>query len=246
MNPILRSVTCCSCVLLCSTLPARAQSKPAGPARSRPAASSPAGRQDPFARWEKEISAYETQDRANPPKKGGVLFIGSSTVRLWKTLEKDFAGHLVLNRGFGGSQIEDSTHFAERIIFPYEPRLVVLRAGGNDIHAGKTPERVFADFQAFVARVHARLPRSPIVYVSICPVPSRWPERDACRKLNELVAGYVKERPYLRYVETYDMVLDADGQARAELFAADRLHFSPAGYRLLADRVRPLLERPRP
>jgi lysophospholipase L1-like esterase len=246
MNPIFRPAAWLSCVLLCASLPARGQSKPAGPARLTPAASAPAGKGDPFARWEKEIAAYEAQDRANPPKKGGVLFIGSSTIRLWKTLEKDFAGHPVLNRGFGGSQIEDSTHFAERIIFPYEPRLIVLRAGGNDIHAGKTPERVFADFKAFAGKVHARLPRTPIVYVSICPVPSRWPERDACRTLNTLVAAYVKERPYLRYVETYDMVLDAGGQARPELFAADRLHFSPAGYRLLADRVRPLLERSRP
>ena len=89
-----------------------------------------------FEKWEKEIAAYEQADRTSPPPKGGLLFIGSSTIRLWKTLAQDFHQHRVINRGFGGSQIADSTHFAERIIFPYAPRMILLRAGGNDIHAG--------------------------------------------------------------------------------------------------------------
>src|SRR5688572_3579536 len=92
------------------------------------------------ARWEKEIAAYEAADRANPPAKGGIVFTGSSTIRRWTTLASDFPDHHVLNRGFGGSQIVDATHFAERIVIPYAPRMVVLRAGGNDIHAGKSAE----------------------------------------------------------------------------------------------------------
>src|SRR5437660_1738407 len=89
-----------------------------------------------FAKWEKEISAYEASDRTNAPPKGGIVFIGSSTIRLWKTLPQDFPGYNVINRGFGGSEIIDSAHFADRIIFPYEPRMVLLRAGGNDLSAG--------------------------------------------------------------------------------------------------------------
>src|SRR5688500_12800475 len=85
-----------------------------------------------FARWEKAIAAYEEADKKDPPAKGGVLFIGSSTIRMWRSLSSDFPGHNVINRGFGGSQIVDSTHFAERLIFPHEPKMVVLRAGGND------------------------------------------------------------------------------------------------------------------
>src|SRR5436190_536043 len=103
-----------------------------------------------FAKWEKEISAYEQADHTNPPPKGAIVFIGSSTIRRWNTLAVDFPDQPVINRGFGGSEIIDSTHFADRIIFPYQPRAVFLRAGGNDIHAGKTAGEVFSDFKDFV------------------------------------------------------------------------------------------------
>src|SRR5688572_15841124 len=88
------------------------------------------------ARWESQIAQYEEQDRTNPPAKGGIVFTGSSTIRGWKSLANDLPEHHVMNRGFGGSQIADATHFADRIIFPYAPRMVVIRAGGNDIHSG--------------------------------------------------------------------------------------------------------------
>src|SRR4051794_6395257 len=96
---------------------------------------------DPFAKWEKEIAAFEEKDRQNPPPKGAIVFIGSSSIRKWATLAEDFSHHQVINRGFGGSQIIDSVHFADRIVLPYEPRMVVLYAGGNDIHLGKAPEQ---------------------------------------------------------------------------------------------------------
>jgi len=108
--------------------------------------------------WEREIQAFEAADRGNPPPQGAVLFIGSSTIRMWKTLAQDFPEHKVLNRGFGGCQIADCTYYADRIVVPYNPRLIVLRAGGNDIAAGKSPEQVRGDFQAFVDKVRAKLP----------------------------------------------------------------------------------------
>lgn len=209
------------------------------PAATRAAATQPANHD--FARWEKEIAAFEAQDREHPPARGGVLFIGSSTIRLWKTLARDFPRHHVINRGFGGSQIVDATHFAERIIFPYEPGVIFLRSGGNDIHAGKTPEQVFAEYRAFVVKVHKRLPRTQIVYISLCPAPARWAERDANRRLNTLIGEYARRRPYLKYVETYDMTLGPNGEAREELFVEDRLHLNAEGYRLLAERVRPFM-----
>ena len=235
------ATTFLSCALMITALPACSEPRPATPGPTAPAADTTASAEHNFARWEKDIAAYEAMDRIHPPPKNGVLFIGSSTIRLWKTLEQDFADHQVLNRGFGGSQIVDSTHFAERIIFPYEPRMIVLRAGGNDIHAGKSAEQVFADYKAFVAKVHARLPKAQIVYISTNPTPARWAEWDATRLLNALIEKYARQHPYLKYLETSDMVLGPDGRPRDELFAPDRLHFSTEGYRLLADRVRPLL-----
>ena len=200
----------------------------------------PATTQGP-ARWEKEIAAYEAKDREKMPAKGGVLFVGASSIRMWNSLEKDFPEHNVINRGFGGSQIADSTHFAERIIFPYEPKMIFLRAGGNDIHAGKAVQAVFEDFKQFVAKVKGKLPESDIVYISMSPAPARWEEREKNKQLNAMIEAFCKETPRLKYVETYDMTLNSDGSAREELFVKDRLHFNEEGYKLMAERVRPFL-----
>src|SRR5262249_8046236 len=117
-----------------------------------------------FAKWEKAIEAFEQQDRESPPPKHEIVFTGSSTIARWKSMQADFPDYKVLNRGFGGSEILDCTHFADRAILPYEPRMVFLRCGGNDIHNGKTPEQVFADFKDFVTTVHAKLPETEIVF----------------------------------------------------------------------------------
>ena len=194
-----------------------------------------------FAKWEKEIAAFERADAKNPPPLGGVLFIGSSTIRMWGTLAKDFPKHRVLNRGFGGSQIVDSTHFAERIIFPYAPRMVVLRAGGNDLWAGKSAELVFADFKDFVAKVQGKRPDTEIVFVSLSPTLARLRQADKEKALNTMVAEYIQGKAHLKYVETYPMVLGPDGLPRAELLLADKLHFNADGYKLLAEKVRPCL-----
>lgn len=194
-----------------------------------------------FARWEKEIAAYEQMDRTNPPPKGAILFIGSSTIRRWQTLAQDFSRHRVINRGFGGSEIPDATHFADRIIFPCAPRLIFLRSGGNDLTRGKSPERVFADFKEFVATIHAKLPETEIAFISVNPTPKYWERRKTFQALNALIEEFVRGCPRLKYIETSPMVLGNDGQPRAELFVADKLHFSAAGYALLADKVRPFL-----
>ncbi len=201
----------------------------------------PAAAPHNFARWEREIAAFEAVDRANPAPRGGILFIGSSTIRLWKTFAKDFPDHKVINRGFGGSEIADSTHFADRIIFPYAPKQIFLRAGGNDIHAGRPPEEVAADFADFVRVVHGRLPDTKILYIAVNPAPSRWNENAKCRDLNKRIQELARRMPGVGYVDAYDISLTADGRARPELFVADMLHFNADGYKLLAERVRPYL-----
>lgn len=194
-----------------------------------------------FAKWEKEISAYERRDATNPPAPGGLVFIGSSTIARWQTLAQDFPGLPVVNRGFGGSEIVDAAHFAGRVIFPYSPKMVLLRAGGNDLWAGKSPEQVFADFKEFVEIVQTKLPAAKIIFISLSPSLARWAQHEKEKQLNKLVAGFIAGQPRLQYIETYDLPLGADGQPRAELFVADKLHFNAAGYKLLAERVRPFL-----
>lgn len=195
-----------------------------------------------FARWEKEIAALEAADRTNPPPRNAVLFVGSSTIRLWKTLATDFPEVPVINRGFGGSQIADATHFADRLIFPHAPRQIFLRAGGNDLHAGKSPEQVAVDFREFVARVQAKLPETEIVFIGLSPSIARWAERPREVTLNRLVAEFAANRPRVKYLDAADLSLDAAGQPRPELFVLDQLHFSPLGYQLLAEKVRPHLQ----
>lgn len=236
MRPTLcRILTLCGINFLVAP-PIPAQTAPAA-ATTAPAAIQP----HDFSKWEKEIAAYEQKDRENPPTRGGIVFIGSSTIRGWKTLEHDFPKHAIINRGFGGSQIVDSTHFAPRVIFPYAPKQVFLRAGGNDIHEGKSADQVFADFQTFARTVRERLPEAEVVFISLSPAPARWAERDANRALNEKVKAYCEATRGMKFVDTYDMTLTSDGKPREELFVADKLHFNAHGYKLLAERVRPLL-----
>jgi lysophospholipase L1-like esterase len=194
-----------------------------------------------YSRWENEVAAYEAADKAHPPPKGGILFIGSSTIRLWKTLADDFPEYPVINRGFGGTEIVDATHFADRLIFPHEPKQVFLRAGGNDIHGGRVPTEVAHDFAEFVRVVHDRLPRTEILYIAVSPAPARWGETDKYRELNRLIRTMALNMPRVGFVDAFDISLERDGSARTELFVKDRLHFSPAGYKLLAERVRPFL-----
>jgi lysophospholipase L1-like esterase len=199
------------------------------------APAAPAVKAAPF---EKEIAAYEAADKTNPPPKNAILFIGASSTRLWKTLAEDFPGYPVINRGFGGSQIADSVRYADRIVIPYRPRLIVLQAGGNDINAGKSPERVLADFQAFVDKVRKDLPDTRIAFTSLSPAPIRWSQAEKQKRANALVKAYVESGKNLDYIEIWDQFLAPDGAPREDLFVKDRLHNNPAGYKIRAEAVR--------
>jgi parallel beta-helix repeat protein len=192
--------------------------------------------------WEQAILAFEAADKKNPPPQGAVLFIGSSGIVLWRTLAKDFPEHKVINRGFGGSQISDSVDYADRIVIPCKPRLIVLRAGTNDLAAGKTPERVAADFKAFVEKVRAALPEVRIVFMSLNPSPLRWANAEKEKKANQLIQDYIATQKNVGYIDSFAPMLGPDGKPRPELYAADRLHNSPEGYKLWVELVRPHLK----
>jgi lysophospholipase L1-like esterase len=194
-----------------------------------------------FGKWEKEIAAFEASDRTNPPPKHGLLFTGSSMIRRWKTLAQDYPNQPVVNRGVGGSENVDITHFADRIVFPYEPKMIFFRCGGNDIANGKSPEQVFADFKEFVAAVGGRLPETEIVFISWNATPLRWKQNDKEQAYNKMVKEFSTQTPHLKYCEMSDVVLDKDGKVRPELFESDKLHFNAEGNKLMAERVRPFL-----
>jgi lysophospholipase L1-like esterase len=192
--------------------------------------------------FENDIRAFEAEDRKGPLPRRPVLFIGSSSIRLWTTLRQDFPRQRVLNRGFGGSHISDSVGFVERIVVPYAPPLVVMYAGGNDIDAGKSPAVVAADFKAFVARVWSHLPRTEIAFISIAPNPARWHEADRVREANRLIGAACQSDARLHFIDVFPLMIGADGQPRADLFVEDRLHMNRKGYELWIPPVRAAIQ----
>jgi lysophospholipase L1-like esterase len=197
----------------------------------------------PHARWEKDITAFEAADRTNPPPKNAVVFVGSSSIRLWKAAPEQFPKHRIINRGFGGSQMADSVAFAERIVISYHPRLVVIYAGDNDIALGKTPERVCDDFKAFVAKVHGALPDTRIAYLAIKPSSSRLKLFEKHKATNELIREFIAGDRQLVYVDTWTPILGPDGKPRDEFFMKDQLHLNAEGYKQWAGIVGPVLDK---
>jgi lysophospholipase L1-like esterase len=192
------------------------------------------------AQWEKEIAAFEALDRRQRPRPNGIVFVGSSTIRLWKTLGQDFPGLNVINRGFGGSVLADSTYFAPRIVIPYRPRQVILFAGTNDINAKRSPRQVAADFMDFAGAIHAQLPRTQLAYIELTSSPSRWNQRDAVIEANQIIQRLCA-RNNLAFIPVRERLFGPNREPRPELFIADQLHLNSAGYKILADSVRPFL-----
>lgn len=195
-----------------------------------------------FAKWEKSIAAFEEADQKHPPTKGGILFVGSSSIRMWD-VQRSFSEQPVVNRGFGGSQIEDSTHFAERIIGRHEPRAIVFYAGDNDIGSGKSAETVASHFEQFVAKVRGKLPETHLFFIAIKPSGSRWKHIETQRAANEKIRAFCERGPKLTFVDVVKPMLGKDGQPREELFLKDKLHMTPAGYKVWNDLLRPQLSK---
>jgi len=193
-------------------------------------------------KFEEEIKAFEEADKKSPPPEQAILFVGASGIKLWKTLEKDFPNHRVINRGFGGSQIADAIYFADRIIIPYKPRTILLQSGGNDINAGKSPEQVADDFRLFVEKVRGKLPEVRILFMSLQPSPARWSQAEKQKVANALIKKQVEAGKNMAYIDAYDAFLNADGQPREELFVADKLHHNAAGYKIRTELVMPFLK----
>jgi lysophospholipase L1-like esterase len=190
--------------------------------------------------WETAIAAFEAQDAANPPAKGGIVFVGSSSIRFWKT-GQDFPELGIINRGFGGSHTSDAVRYVDRIVIKYEPRLVVFYEGDNDLSYAKTPQTVLADTIEFFEKVHAALPETRIIYVSIKPSIARWGIIDKIRETNGLVRDYAARHDYIHFLDVEPVMLGEDGKPKPELFIQDGLHMNQAGYDLWNKLIEPLL-----
>jgi lysophospholipase L1-like esterase len=192
-------------------------------------------------RWAEEIAKFEAADQAAPFPPGGIVFVGSSSIRMWD-LASAFPGLPVLNRGFGGTQIIDSVRHVERLVIRHKPATVVFYAGDNDLSAGRTPQQVQDDFAAFVGRVHAALPATRIAFIGIKPSIARWALIDKVRDANRRVRDFCDGDDRLGFVDVDAAMLGWDGKPRPELFLQDGLHMTPKGYAIWNTLVRPFIE----
>ena len=193
------------------------------------------------SRWEKDISTFENWDAKNSFPEDPILFVGSSSIRMWRTRES-FPGLPVINRGFGGSQTSDAVEFAHRIVLPYKPKLIVFYEGDNDIANGKTPEQVLADYKQFVKVIHDKLPRTPILFMSIKPSGSRWSIWPTVAKANSLIKDYSAKDTRLFYIDGATPFLGKDGKPDDKFYIDDKLHLSAEGYKIWTKLLSPLTE----
>jgi lysophospholipase L1-like esterase len=207
-----------------------------------PLATARDNRANDHAQWNAEIAAFQAGDRAHPPAPGAVLFIGSSSIRLWTSLAADFPGVRTLNRGFGGSEIDDSTYFADRIVAPYRPRAIVIYAGDNDLQDGDSPAHVRDDFTAFVRKARAVDPGVPIAFIAIKPSVARKALLPKIREANALVRMYAATQPGVAYLDVFTPMLGKHGQPQSQWFIADGLHMNRQGYALWIGVVKPWLD----
>jgi len=199
-------------------------------------------RENDHAQWNPAIAAFEVADQAHAPAAGSILFIGSSSIEHWKSLAADFPEVNVINRGFGGSVISDSTFFADRIVAPYHARAIVMYAGDNDLQEGSSPEQVRDDFAAFVHKARAVDPSVPIAFIAIKPSVARAVLLPKIRQANALVHAYATTQKGVTYLDAFTPLLGKEGQPQPELFGADGLHMNRKGYLLWISVIKPWVD----
>jgi lysophospholipase L1-like esterase len=190
--------------------------------------------------WENDILRFEKEDSQNPRRSEVSLFVGSSSIRLWKSLDKDFKELNVLNRGFGGSQISDLLFYYKRIIVNYDLKRLVIYSGENDIDYGKTPKKVLSDMQELIWKIHEQK-NIPILILSIKPSPRRSHLSSRFKEANDLLKNAFKENKKVIFVDAYKKFFNTDGTIRPELFASDDLHMNNEGYRIWIEALREVL-----
>lgn len=182
-------------------------------------------------RFEDKITAFETQDQQNPPDSEDlILFTGSSSIVMWKTLADDFEGKNVINRGFGGSHNSDVIYYFDRIIKAYNPVRIVYYEGDNDIASGKSPEQSFLDFLQVASMIKKELPDTKVAVLTVKPSPSRWHLRQAYEEYNERLRFYCIKEPDSELIDIYTPMIKEYGRPDGKLFLSDSLHMTQKGY----------------
>jgi lysophospholipase L1-like esterase len=177
-----------------------------------------------------EIAAFVERDKTNPPPQNAVLFVGSSSIRLWTNLASAFPELTTINRGFGGSQISDVIEYIDKIVIPYHPSKIVFYAGDNDIAAGKSSQDVFEDFETFAKQVMEKLPETDVYFLAIKPSPARARLASEGAEANKLIREYADKLPKIYFIDVASPLLNSTGEPDETLFQPDKLHLNSKGY----------------
>jgi lysophospholipase L1-like esterase len=191
-------------------------------------------------KWETQIAAFEREDGKQFPLTRSVLFVGSSSIRMWD-VKRFFPDVPVINRGFGGSEYSDAAHFVDRIVIPYRPATLVLYSGDNDLAKGKSSSQVLTDVCGLIEQVQVELPRTRVVVIAIKPSIARWKLIESIRETNQLIREWAATRQGVVVVDVEASMLGDDGRPRKELFQKDGLHLTDEGYAVWTALVRPHL-----
>ena len=191
--------------------------------------------------WESQVQEFEAQDQINPPPENAIVVIGSSSIRFWEAIEDDLAPLPIIPRGFGGSTMNDAVYYADRLVTGYNPKMLVIYEGDNDMFFQISPETFQATYLTFISKVRCALPDVPIYFVSIKPSVSRWQLWPQSVIANALIESLSSQDPLLHYIDVASAMLDAEGNARQELFTWDGLHMNEEGYAVWTEIIRPIL-----
>jgi lysophospholipase L1-like esterase len=192
------------------------------------------------ARFAKDIAALEAQDKASMPAPGGTLFVGSSSITNWD-VARAFPEMPVVKRGYGGSHVSDTIHFASRIIWPYKPSLVVFYAGDADVAGGKNAEQIASDTAALLALIHKEMPATRVVVIGTKPSPLHWKHIETIRAANARIQAAIKSDPLAAFADVEAALLGADGQPRPDFYASNGLNLNEAGYQAWTAALRPVI-----
>lgn len=196
---------------------------------------------DPFLN---EIKYFKKQDSLHFPPKKAILFIGSSTFTKWKDVQDYFPGHTIINRGFGGSSLPNVIQHANDIIFPYQPKQIVIYCGENDFTGGDhiTADTVTARVKQLIELIRTKYPRVPIAYISIKPSPSRLKYQAKMVEANGMIAKMAKKMRRVTFINTYNSMFNADGSIMQDIFLSDNLHMNAKGYAIWQKIIEPYLK----
>ncbi|HRG78806.1 MAG TPA: SGNH/GDSL hydrolase family protein [Cyclobacteriaceae bacterium] len=193
--------------------------------------------QDP-RRFEKEIHDLVAGD-STISKRKLILFTGSSSIRFWSGLRKDFPNHNVLNRGFGGSEMSDLLYYAEPLILNYNPKEIFIYEGDNDINSGKSPEEILANADKLLSLLRAHLPaKVKIIFISAKPSIARWHLKERYEEFNRQLKAWTSTKKNVLYADVWTPMLDSSGAVRKDLFIEDNLHMNQVGYGIWATAIR--------